>query len=82
MMLCVVIRIIGWSRRPIDMKLILINTVLNPIETHVHGLGTALFDLAIGKTRGRGVIHLDWRGGVVDGPFLLKWCGGVQLDMR
>ena len=34
---------------PINFKLALINSILNPIESHVDGLGASLFDLLVSE---------------------------------
>ena len=43
---------------PVDVVLALVDSVLEPIEAHVYGLGASLFDLAVGDAGGSGVIHL------------------------
>ena len=35
--------------RPINIKLALVNSILNPIESHVDGLGESLFDLLVSE---------------------------------
>ncbi len=39
-----VISKIGLARFPVDMKLLLANAILDPVESHVHGFGPALDD--------------------------------------
>ena len=53
---------IGGSRTPVDMELLLVYSVLDPIKMHVHRFGLALSNLFVGKTICRGIVNLD-RGG-------------------
>ena len=43
-------------------ELLLAYTVLDPMETHVHGLGPFLFHSLVGKACGGGVVDLHWGG--------------------
>jgi len=47
------------TRSPEDVILDLTNTVTNPIETHVNGFGSFLFDVVIGNASGCGVVSLN-----------------------
>lgn len=40
-----IIRLISGARLPIDIELVLSDLVLDPIQTHIHGLQLMLFDL-------------------------------------
>lgn len=62
MVLGEVVRLIGFARSPVDLKLELIDPVADPVETHVHGAGAALFDRVIGNAFGTFIIGLDGGG--------------------
>ena len=49
---------------PVDSELALLHSILNPVEAHVHSLGTLYFSSAIGKSIGCGVVRGDsgWLG--------------------
>jgi hypothetical protein len=49
MMLCKAISKICGAWSSVDMELFLINMILDPVESHVHGLGFLLFYLFVGK---------------------------------
>jgi hypothetical protein len=48
MMLGEVVGLIGFARLPVDDELTLVNPVTDPVETHVHGFGSALFYRVVG----------------------------------
>ena len=50
---------VSWS--PVDQELALLDAVLYPIESHVHGFGFALSDSAVGDASGGRVIGLNGR---------------------
>ncbi len=50
----------AWA--PVYFELFVFDTILDPIESHVHGFGSLLFDLFVCKAVGRGIIDLDWGG--------------------
>jgi hypothetical protein len=50
------------ARAPVDKKLSLIDAITNPIKTHFHCVGLALFDGVIGDSGGSGVVSFDWCG--------------------
>ena len=62
MVLAGVVGTIVLARFPINMKLALLNTVLDPVESHVNGLRAALFD-AIGSQAITGAVVSFNRGG-------------------
>lgn len=47
---------------PVDKEVALTDAVSYPIETHVHGLGAALFDGVVADAGGAGVVGLDGSG--------------------
>jgi hypothetical protein len=49
----------GW---PVDEELTLLDSILYPIEAHVHGFGALLFDGAVGKYGGSRVVGLHGCG--------------------
>ena len=58
---------LGWevrqvvpSRLPIDMEMSLFGPVSEPVEAHVHGFGSLLFDSVIDDPLGYAVVSLDW----------------------
>ena len=56
----VVAQVFGpWA--PVNEKLALFDSVLDPVKTHVHGLGAFLLDSVVGKTYGCRVVGLDGR---------------------
>jgi hypothetical protein len=59
MMLGEVVGLIGFTWLPVDDELALVNSVADPIETHVHGFGAALFDRIVGDAFGAFVVGLD-----------------------
>ena len=48
---------VAWA--PVDKELALVDSVLDPVETHVHGFGFASVNSAISDTCSCGVIGLD-----------------------
>ncbi len=59
-MFCEVIREIGSTRLPIDMKLFLFDSVSYIIESHVLVFGLALPYLFVSKSIGGRIVHLCW----------------------
>ncbi len=55
---------IGGARAPLDIELALLDSILNPIETHVHWTGLALFHGFVCKSYSRGIVDLDWGWGL------------------
>jgi hypothetical protein len=47
---------------PVNVEVALFDSVLDPIESHVDGFGSSLFDGAIGNARGAGVVSLQGSG--------------------
>ena len=60
MVLCVVIRFVGGPRLPVDLELLLLAAVSNPVVSHVYGLGLPLTNCVIGKTLGTCVVCDEW----------------------
>ena len=61
-MLGEIIGIIFVSSSPVDQKFSLVDAVAHPIESHVDGLGAALFDRGVGDAGGAGIVGLYWGG--------------------
>ena len=57
----IISQILG-SRSPVNDKLALLGPILDPIKTHVNGLGSFLFYGAIGKYDSKSVVNLHWSG--------------------
>ena len=59
----VVVAFVLVARIPVDVEVLLLCAVLDPVEPHVNCLGSFLFDRVIGETHSGGVIDLDRCGG-------------------
>ena len=79
-MLAQVVSLVGGARAPVDSELALLDAVLEPVEAHVDGLGTTLFDCAVHDALCAFVVGLDGSGrlrmakfdeGLVDGAACL-----------
>ena len=57
--LALVVGKIGGSRLPVHFELALFGSVLDPIEAHIDGFGSLLFDCVISDVRGSAVVGLD-----------------------
>ncbi len=66
----VVGKIVG-PTAPINEKIPIIDTIVDPIEMHVHGYGASLFDCIIDYTSGTSIVSLDgcWRLRVAHSSF-------------
>jgi hypothetical protein len=62
MMLGEVVSLIGFAWFPVDDELALVNLVPDPVETHVHGFGLALFDRVVGYAFSELVVGLNGCG--------------------
>jgi hypothetical protein len=62
MMLGEVVGLIGFFRLSVDNELALVNPVADPVETHVHGFGSALLDRVVGDAFSAFVVGLDGCG--------------------
>ena len=62
MVLGEVVCFVGCSRFPEDMELLLADSIFQPVESHVDGLGMFHFDGVIGDSRGSVVVGLDRSG--------------------
>ena len=47
---------------PIYMELVLLDSILDPMESHVHCLGHFLFDAFVGYADCCGIVYLYWGG--------------------
>ena len=47
---------------PVDEKVTMFDAIFNPVKTHIHGFGAALFDRTVGDTCRVGVVSLNGRG--------------------
>ena len=70
MVLCVEVTEVCCSRGPEDMELFLVYSVLDPVESHVDGLGSDLFAGAVGNGNCGGVVNLDRCGWLCMSHFL------------
>ena len=50
------------SWRPVNDELLLLDAIFDPVETHVHGSGAALFHRVVDDAGCCGVVGFDWRG--------------------
>ena len=57
---CIVISHVFSSWLPVDEKLALLDSVSDPVESHVHGSRSALFDGVVGYAGSSGVVSFDW----------------------
>ena len=57
----VVCKILG-ALAPMDEEMALADAVSDPIEAHVHGFGSSLFDGVVADAGGAGVVGLDGSG--------------------
>ena len=57
-----IVSLVFGSRSPVDDELLLADAIVDPVETHVDGLGAFLLDLAIGEADGCRVVGLDGGG--------------------
>ena len=69
---------------PIDLKLALGNAVLEPVEAHVNGFGSILFDGVVEDTIGRAVVSSDRCRGLFvsqynEGDAVWDCCTGIQV---
>ena len=65
MMLCPVVGVVVGSGFPVDDELALLDTVFEPVESHVDGFGAFLLDCVIGDALSTSVVSLDrswWLG--------------------
>ena len=53
------------SGTPIHDVVALADTILYPIEAHIHGFGLALAGGTVGDAGCAGVVSLDWSGGLL-----------------
>ncbi len=63
-MLAQVVSLVGGARAPVDAELALLDSVLEPVEAHVNGLGTTLFDCAVHNAFCAFVVGLDGSDGL------------------
>ena len=61
-MLAQVVSLVGGARAPVDTELALLDAVLEPVEAHVNGFRTALFDCAVHDALSAFVVGLDGSG--------------------
>jgi hypothetical protein len=47
---------------PVDEKVSLLDAVADPVKTHIHGFGSALFDCFVADAGGAGIVGLDGSG--------------------
>ena len=61
-MLGVVVSEVLYAGFPVDVELVLVYTVTDPVESHIDGFGPSLFDGVVDDAGGAGVVDLDWCG--------------------
>ena len=66
----VIVSKVGGTRFPVDMVLALLDSVLEPVESHVNGFGATLLDCVVEDAVGTGIVNLE-RGG---------WLGMSKLE--
>ena len=59
----IICQVVG-AAAPVDEKLALVDTVTDPVKTHVDSFGAALLDGVVGNPSGTGIVCLD-RSGVL-----------------
>ncbi len=57
-----IIGIVVKAASPVDDEFAVGNAVFDPVETHVDGFGSALFDGVVGNSGSAGIIGLDGGG--------------------
>ena len=72
MMLGIVVRQVGFTRGPLNGELALVNSVWDPMESHVHSLGLLKLVVTVGKTTGSGIIGGDDGGARLFVAYLLE----------
>ena len=70
MVLAEVVSEVGMAWCPIYMEVSLVDSILEPVESHVNGLGSSLFDIGVCDSNCSGIIHLDWCGRLGSADFL------------
>ena len=55
------VTIVGWSRSPVMVKLLLLFLASHPVETRVHGFGPSWVNGVVGDSEGHGVVGLHCR---------------------
>jgi len=58
MVFCEIIHPIAVTKTPKNMKLALVDAIMDPIKMHVNGFGAFLFDGVIGNATGHAVVSL------------------------
>jgi hypothetical protein len=74
-----VVSFVKASFHPIDVKLFLADAVTNPVEPHVNGLGSTLFDSVIGDANGGVVVCLDRSRGLGVAHFFEAGADGTSI---
>lgn len=59
MVFCVIVSEIVGAWTPVNKKIALAHSILDPIEAHVHCFGALLLDCVVRKAGGGGVVGLD-----------------------
>jgi hypothetical protein len=72
----IVSNILG-ARGPIDMELVLLDSVLNPIKPHIHCVGSDLSYVVVGNPAGGGIVNL-YGGGRLAVPHFFE--GDAEAD--
>ncbi len=84
MVLTEVVCQVGGAWAPVDVVLALVNTILEPIKTHVDGLGASLLDGSGEDALRREVVGLQGCGGLIMAEvleYLAQWAGLLGVDV-
>ena len=82
MVLCIVISFVENTFFPVDKELALAYTVSDPIEAHVNGFRSFLFDSVVGDTSGSAVVGLNrgwWLGMTEFFEACAEWAGFFSI---
>ena len=76
MMFGEVVGLVGRAGSPVDMELLLVNSILDPVESHVHCFGLLLSNLFVGESDSGSVIDLYWCRGLCVSHFFERVAKG------
>jgi len=73
-----IIGMVGTARSPKNVKLALLDMILDPIKMHVDGFGLLLFHGVIGNAAGGTVVSLKWCGWLWVAKFIQGNAHGIN----